>query len=44
MKAYWGSEGIAPLIPWPRHYMEVSGQLHAPAALPPGKEPLAPIG
>jgi hypothetical protein len=23
--------------------MEVSGQLHAPAALPPGKEPLAVI-
>jgi hypothetical protein len=24
--------------------MEVSGQLHAPAALSPGKEPLVPIG
>jgi hypothetical protein len=24
--------------------MEVSGQLHAPAALPPGKEPLISIG
>jgi hypothetical protein len=24
----------------PRHYMEASGQLHAPTALPPGKEPL----
>jgi hypothetical protein len=24
--------------------MEVSGQLHEPAALPPGKEPLVPIG
>jgi hypothetical protein len=24
--------------------MGVSGQLHAPAALPPGKEPLVPIG
>jgi hypothetical protein len=24
--------------------MEVSGQLHAPAALPPEKEPLIPIG
>jgi len=23
--------------------MEVNGQLHAPAALPPGKEPLVPI-
>jgi hypothetical protein len=24
--------------------MEVNGQLHAPAALPAGKEPLVPIG
>jgi len=24
--------------------MGVSGQLHAPAALPPGKEPLIPTG
>jgi len=24
--------------------MKVSGQLHAPAALPPGKEPLVSIG
>jgi hypothetical protein len=24
--------------------MEVSGQLHVPASLPPGKEPLVPIG
>jgi hypothetical protein len=24
--------------------MKVSGQLHAPAALPPGKEPLIPTG
>jgi hypothetical protein len=24
--------------------MEVSGQLHVPAALPPGKEPPVPIG
>jgi hypothetical protein len=29
---------------WPRHYVEVSGLLHASAALPPGKEPPAPIG
>jgi hypothetical protein len=43
MKAYWGSGGIAPRIIWPRHQMEVSGQLHAPAALPPGKESLEPI-
>jgi len=27
----------------PQHWMEVSGQLHAPAALPPGKEPLVRI-
>jgi hypothetical protein len=44
MKAYWGSGGMAPLILWPRHEMEVSGQLHALAALPPGKEPLVHIG
>jgi hypothetical protein len=24
---------------WPRHWLEVSGQLHAPVALPPGKSP-----
>jgi hypothetical protein len=24
--------------------MEVSGQIHVPATLPPGKEPLVPIG
>jgi hypothetical protein len=24
---------------WPRHKLEVSGELRAPAALPPGKEP-----
>jgi hypothetical protein len=24
--------------------MEVSGQIHGPTALPPGKEPLVPIG
>jgi hypothetical protein len=29
---------------WPRYQMKASGQLHAPAALPPGKEPLVPIG
>jgi hypothetical protein len=43
MKAYWGSGGIVPRIldlgtTW------MSGQLHAPAALPPGKEPLVSIG
>jgi hypothetical protein len=39
-----GSIGIAPLILWPRHYMEVISQIHALAALYPGKEPLVPIG
>jgi hypothetical protein len=28
---------------WPRHKLEVSGQLHAPAALPPGKDPPVPL-
>jgi hypothetical protein len=42
MKAYWRRGGIAPRILWPRHYMEASAQLHAPVALPPGKEPLVP--
>jgi hypothetical protein len=41
MKAYWGSECIAPRRP--RHYVETSGRIHAPAALLPGKEPLVPI-
>jgi hypothetical protein len=44
MKAYLESGDIAPRIFWPRHLMEVSRQLHAPAALPPEKEPLVPIG
>jgi hypothetical protein len=43
MKAYWGSGGIAPFILWPRHQMEVSGQLHAPAALAQGKNPGYPL-
>jgi len=38
MKTYWRSEGIAPLILWPLHQKEVSGQLHALAALPREKE------
>jgi len=33
-----------PRILLPRHYMQVSDQLHAPTALPRGKEPLVPIG
>jgi hypothetical protein len=44
MKAYWESGGITARTLRPRHYVEVSGQLHAPAALPPGKELLVPIG
>jgi hypothetical protein len=28
---------------WPVHLLEVCGQLHAPAALPPGKKPLYPL-
>jgi hypothetical protein len=44
MRAYWGSRGIATSILWPRHQMEVSGQLHAPAASPPWEQPLVPIG
>jgi hypothetical protein len=43
MKVYWGSGGIAPLILWRWHLVEVSGQLHAPAAFPPGKEPWYPL-
>jgi hypothetical protein len=29
---------------WPRHCLEVRAQLHTPAALPPVKKPLVPIG
>jgi hypothetical protein len=32
-----------PRFSWPRHKLEVSGQLHAPAALPPGKKPQYPL-
>jgi hypothetical protein len=44
VEAYWGSGGVAPFILWPRHYMDVSDQLRAPAALLPGKQPLVSIG
>jgi hypothetical protein len=44
MKAYWRSRGIAPRILDLSAKMEVSGHLHAPAALSPGKEPVVPIG
>jgi len=43
MKTHSGNGGTAPRIIWPRHSMDANGQLHAPAALPPGKEPLVPI-
>jgi hypothetical protein len=45
MKAYWGVE-VSSTHFLPRHKMEVSGQLHAPAALPPppqGKSPWYPL-
>jgi hypothetical protein len=35
MEALGGRGGIAPTHSRPRHYMEVSGQLHDPAALYP---------
>jgi hypothetical protein len=44
MKACWGYGGTVPRILWPRHYMEMSGQLHALATLAPEKEPLVSIG
>jgi len=44
VKAYWGSGSITALIVRPRQWVEMSGQLHTPAALPQGKEPLVPIG
>jgi hypothetical protein len=31
------------MFSWPQRCFEVSGQLHAPAALPPEKEPPVPI-
>jgi hypothetical protein len=43
MEAYWGSGSIAPRTLWPRHYMEVGGQLHAPAAYSHGKSPCYPL-
>jgi hypothetical protein len=39
-----GRRGIAPRILDLGTRWQVSGQLHAPAALPAGKEPLVPIG
>jgi hypothetical protein len=40
MKTYWGSGGIAPRIDLGGE----CGQLHAPAALSPGKETPVPTG
>jgi hypothetical protein len=37
MKAFGGRGCIAPTRTLPRHYMGVSGQRHAPAALYPGE-------
>jgi hypothetical protein len=43
MEAQVGRGGIAPTHSRPRHWMEVSGQGHAPAALyPRGKDPPVP--
>jgi hypothetical protein len=38
----WGSGFIDQNFFLPRHYLEVSGQLHASAALPRGKSPRYP--
>jgi hypothetical protein len=35
LHATWGERSATPTHSWPRHYMGVSGQLHAPAALCP---------
>jgi hypothetical protein len=43
MKTYWGSGNIAPRILDLGTRWEVSGQIHAPAALPSGKEPRFPL-
>jgi hypothetical protein len=40
----WGVNCIGPLFFWPRHQLEVSGQLHVPAALPKKNEHLVPTG
>jgi hypothetical protein len=43
MKVYCSNGGIAPSILLPRHQLEVSGQLHATAALPHGRRPWYPL-
>jgi hypothetical protein len=44
MKTYGGGGGIAPHIDNLDSRMEVSGQLHDPASLTPGKHHPVPIG
>jgi hypothetical protein len=44
MNMYWGSGDIAPRFLDLDTRLEVSYQLHAPAALSPGKEAPVPIG
>jgi hypothetical protein len=39
-----GRAEVMPHHSEPRHYLKVSGQLHAPVALTPRKEPPVPIG
>jgi hypothetical protein len=42
MEVYWGSgDKLHALL---TTALDVNGQLHTPAALPPGKEPQEPIG
>jgi hypothetical protein len=43
IKTYWGSGSIAPRFLWPRHWVEMRGQLHVPAALPQRKSPHYPL-
>jgi hypothetical protein len=43
MEAYQGSGGIAPLILWPWHLMEVSGQQTPRPLYPQGKSPWYPL-
>jgi hypothetical protein len=42
-RAQRGSRGIALLFLYPRRYMGVDGQCHAPAALPPGEDPVSVV-
>jgi hypothetical protein len=43
MKTY-GGVYVEIRVFWPRHQLHMSGQLHAPNALPPEKESQVPIG